>query len=157
MPPRRVTPSLPRVSLPPLRNLALVAAGGAVGAVARVALAVTFPVAEDALPWTTFAENVVGAFALALVLTLLAERLTTDRNVRLFVCTGALGAFTTYSTLATELSHRLLGGHLTLAVTYATASVILGLFAALAGARAARSWPWTPRWLTRRWHPRGRP
>jgi fluoride exporter len=144
------------VGLPPLRNLALVAAGGAVGAVARVALAAAFPVVADAYPWTTFAENVIGAFALALVLTLLAERFTTDRNVRLVVCTGALGAFTTYSTLATELSHRLLDGHLALAAAYATASITLGLLAAFAGARAARSWPWTPAWLTQRVQRRGR-
>jgi fluoride exporter len=157
VPPDRVATPRPGVGVPPLRNLALVAAGGAAGAVARVGLAVTFPVADRGFPWTTFAENVAGAFALALVLTLLAERFTTDRSVRLLVCTGALGAFTTYSTLAAELSRRMLDGHLTLAVTYAAASVTLGLFAAFVGARAARSWPWIPRWVMQRLGRRGRP
>jgi fluoride exporter len=150
VPPQHTAGRRHRLGGPPLRSLALVAAGGAVGAVARVALAQRFPTAGDAYPWTTFAENVGGAFGLALVLTLLAERLTTDRAVRLFLCTGALGAFTTYSTFAHELAARLLGGHLLVAAAYAAASLLAGLVAAVAGARAARSWPWIRRGRTGR-------
>ena len=146
---RRPTPQQPRPGTPPLHNVALVAAGGAVGAVARVALAVWFPVADQPVPWTTLIENLTGAFALALVLTLLTERLTTARWVHPLLCTGALGAFTTYSTLADELTG-LLAGHPLLAAGYAAASLLGGLLAALAGVQAARAWPWVPRRLARR-------
>jgi fluoride exporter len=128
-------------SVPPPRNLMLVAVGGAIGALARVGLAQAFPTPDDVFPWTTFAENVGGAFALALTLTLLAERFTGDPAVRLFLCTGALGAFTTYSTLATELVVRLTGADVLLAVIYAVASLLTGLLAAFAGMRVARRRP----------------
>lgn len=123
---------------PPLRNVGLVAAGGALGAVARVALAVWLPVTDGALPWTTFVENVVGAFALALTLAILAERVAVDPAVRLVVCTGALGAFTTYSTLAVELDRLVDGSHGVVAAGYAATSVAAGLLGALAGLRLGR-------------------
>jgi fluoride exporter len=124
--------------LPTWRDLGLVALGGAVGALARVGLAEAFPFAPDGMPWTTLVENVLGALLLGLLLTLLAGWSAATDAVRLAVCTGALGAFTTYSTFATELGERLLAGHVGLAVTYAVASVVLGLAAALVGARLAR-------------------
>ena len=130
--------------LPPWRYVAVVAVGGAVGALARVALAEAFPVAADGVPWTTLWENVVGALLLGLLLTLLTERLRVRDEVRLAVCTGALGAFTTYSTFATELAERWLDGHVLHAAAYAVASVTLGLAAALAGVWLARHGPWTP-------------
>jgi fluoride exporter len=123
----------------------MVALGGAVGALARVALAEAFPVDADSIPWTTLWENVAGALLLGLLLTLLTERMHVRDEVRLAICTGALGAFTTYSTFATELSERLLAGHAALAVVYSSASVLLGLTAALMGVWLGRRWPWAPR------------
>jgi fluoride exporter len=125
----------------PVRDLALVAAGGSIGAVIRVAFATWFPVPEARFPWTTFLENVSGAFLLAAVLTLLTERIATDPSVRLFVCTGALGAFTTYSTFAVEVGLLLDGGRQPTAILYATLSVIAGLTAGLAGVALALRWP----------------
>lgn len=123
------------------RALALVGGGGALGTVARVALAGRFPVADDAFPWTTFMVNVLGAFALALLLTVLTERLRADRDIRLFLGTGALGAFTTYSTLSTELAGRLGNGHVVLALGYVAATLVCGLAAAFAGVMVARRGP----------------
>jgi len=121
--------------LPPPRNLGHVALGGAVGAVARVALATRFPATPGSLPWVTLVENLVGAFLLALVITLLTERLALDPAVRLLVCTGMLGAFTTYSTLAVELDRLLAAGALAIAGTYVALTLLGGLTAALAGLR----------------------
>jgi fluoride exporter len=120
-------------------DIALVAAGGAVGALLRVGLARSYPVGDAAFPWTTFVENITGAFGLGLLLTLLAERWGAHRWPRLLLCTGALGAFTTYSTFTMELGDRLLIGEVALAATYAGASLVGGLAAAVAGVRAARS------------------
>lgn len=131
--------------LPPRRNLGYVALGGAVGALARVALAAWFPPQPGGFPWVTFVENVTGAFLLALVLTLLTERLALDPAVRLLLCTGALGAFTTYSTLAVEVDGLLRVGGAWLAVLYASTSVLLGLLAALLGVGLARRRPRGPR------------
>lgn len=142
VPPSEVAtpPSRPGL-LPPGRHVLLVAAGGAIGALARVALAELFPVDTRTLPWPTFLGNVTGAFALALVLTLLVERTTARPEARLAACTGALGAFTTYSALAVEASSRLTGGAALLGAVYGVASVAVGVLAAVAGARAARRRP----------------
>jgi fluoride exporter len=118
----------------------LVAAGGSVGALARVGLAERFPVLLDGFPWTTFVENVAGAFALALLLTAWTDRVVRRPEVRLAVCTGALGAFTTYSALAVEVTARAHADHLLLGVGYALASVLAGVAAALIGVAAARRW-----------------
>ena len=138
----RPPPPRPR---PSWRAPALVAAGGAVGALARVALAEAFPVSPDELPWTTLVENVGGALLLGWLLTLLLERVPTSDELRLLLCTGTLGAFTTYSTFATELAERLLGGHPLLALVYAVTSVTVGLAAATAGIWLARNGPLAPR------------
>ena len=129
---------------PPLRNLGFVAVGGAVGAVARVALAVGSPTPPGAFPWVTFLENVTGAFLLAWLLTLLTERLALDPTVRLLLCTGALGAFTTYSTLAVEVDGLLRTGAGVVGALYAVASVAIGPAAALLGIRLARWRPGAP-------------
>jgi fluoride exporter len=132
-----------RRATPPLSwgAVALVAAGGAIGAVARVGLTVVFPVDAGGVPWTTWVENVGGALLLGLVLTLLLERVPASDGLRLLVCTGALGAFTTYSTFATELADRLLGGHAIVAAVYAVTSLVAGLTAAVVGMRLARLLP----------------
>ncbi|WP_418284089.1 fluoride efflux transporter FluC [Halorubrum sp. DTA46] len=72
----------------------LVALGGVVGAVARYGIDVAL---GDATGVGTFAVNVVGSFALGVLLT----RATTTRT-QLFVGTGALSSFTTYSTFAAD-------------------------------------------------------
>lgn len=121
-----------------MRNLVAVAAGGAIGALARVALATVFPTAAGQLPWATLAGNLVGAVALGAVLTWLTERVQVDPTVRLALGTGMLGAFTTYSTLAVELNGLLVAGQILLAGAYASASLGLGLLGAIGGVRLAR-------------------
>jgi fluoride exporter len=128
-----------------LRELALVMAGGSVGALARVGFSALLPTPDGAFPTSTFVENVLGAFLLGLVLTLLAERVLTRPEVRLAVCTGALGAFTTYSTLAVELTRLDAVGHRWTALVYAAASLAFGLAAGLAGIRIGRVVPRSPR------------
>lgn len=137
---------------PPHRRLPLVlvvAVGGAVGAPLRYTLAHALPPAPHGWPTATFLTNLLGALLLGVLLEGLA-RLGPDpgarRVVRLGVGTGVLGAFTTYSTLATEAV--LLGrdGRTGLAVTYGLVSAVAGYGAAAAGIglaalghRAARS------------------
>jgi fluoride exporter len=125
-------------SLPPLRSVGLVFLGGAIGAVSRVAFATWFPTQPGAYPWTTFFENVVGAFLLALVLTVLAMPSQPTPRVQLLVGTGVLGAFTTYSTFAVELERLLDGGVPGVAAAYAGASLVTGVLAAAVGIALGR-------------------
>jgi CrcB protein len=83
-----------------LEPLVLIAVGGFVGAMLRHLLAVSLP--AGTLPWGTLAANVLGSFALSVLLyeQHLADLLTPQ--TRLIVGTGFLSSFTTYSTFALE-------------------------------------------------------
>lgn len=130
-----------RTSLPPWRLLGLVALGGAVGAPARWGLALWLPGPASGWPTATFTTNLVGAFALGLVLEALARRGPDEgrrRAVRLAVGTGFLGAFTTYSSFALEVDQYLRSGQVGLGAGYALATVAAGLLCATAGVAAGR-------------------
>lgn len=109
--------------------------GGAIGTAVRAALADALP-AVDGLSWTILAINVVGAFCLGLLLEHLARRgpdVGRRQTVRLFVGTGVLGGFTTYSTLADDTARLLTDGRWAAGTGYALLSVVLGLAAVVAG------------------------
>ncbi len=117
------------------RSLGLVALGGAIGTGVRALLAAAVP-AVHGLSWTILMINVVGAFCLGLLLDALARRGPDEgrrRSVRLFVGTGVLGGFTTYSTLADDTAQLLDAGRWGAGAGYALLSVVLGLVAAAVG------------------------
>jgi fluoride exporter len=120
------------------RALAAVAAGGALGATLRHAFLVAFPPVPGAFPATIFVENVVGAFLLGLVATLLLERWRPRWDLRPFLCTGLLGSFTTFSNVSLDLWVLGTDGRAGVALIYAGASVVAGLAAAVAGMVVAR-------------------
>ncbi|WP_144765587.1 CrcB family protein [Curtobacterium sp. 9128] len=115
--------------------LGVVALGGAVGTAVRAVLADLVP-AVSGISWTILAINVVGAFCLGLLLEALAHRgedVGRRRQLRLFVGTGVLGGFTTYSTLAVDTAHLLVDGRWGAGSGYALLSVVLGVLAVVAG------------------------
>ncbi|WIB58997.1 CrcB family protein [Curtobacterium sp. MCLR17_007] len=122
--------------------IGLVALGGAIGTAVRAVLAEAAS-AVDGVSWTILGINVVGAFCLGLLLEHLARRGPDEgrrQTVRLFVGTGVLGGFTTYSTLADDTARLLTDGRWGAGSGYALLSVVLGLVAVVGGlALAART------------------
>ncbi|WP_418275608.1 fluoride efflux transporter FluC [Isoptericola jiangsuensis] len=119
-----------------VRLVALVAAGGAVGSCLRWAVGLALPHADGHWPWSTFTVNVIGAFLLGWLLEALARRgpeTPRQRRVRLVAGTGTLGGFTTYSSLALDVTHLADGGTWVVASVYAGATLLLGTVAALLG------------------------
>jgi CrcB protein len=117
------------------RSLGLVALGGTLGTGAREALALSFPAAPGTLPVTILLINVTGSLLLGLLLESLLRRGPDEgprRDLRLFVGTGVLGGFTTYSALAVDTG-LLLDGHAGVAIAYALGSVVAGALAAAGG------------------------
>jgi CrcB protein len=108
----------------------LVAAGGFAGAVTRHAVDVATAVAVgDVTGAGTFLVNVVGSFALGLLVTR-----AVGARIRLFVGTGVVSSFTTYSTFATDAVA--LGT--TAGAAYVAVSYAAGFVAAYAGLAVGR-------------------
>ncbi len=123
----------PRRRVPDGRTLAAVFVGGALGTVARAALAVAFPVPAAHWPWPTFAVNVVGAFLLGWLLV----RLPAAGLGRPLLGAGLCGGLTTFSTMQVEIVGMLDGGHAGLAAVYAAASLVAGYAAVVAATALA--------------------
>jgi fluoride exporter len=120
-------------------GLLLVALGGALGAPLRVAL--TFGIVNllpqpVRFPWATLSINVSGSFLLG-VLVWFTGSLFGDAW-RLFLGTGVLGSYTTYSTFSVETLLLVERRHVARAVAYVAATVLCGLLAALAGMALGR-------------------
>ncbi|WP_107705297.1 FluC/FEX family fluoride channel [Nocardioides allogilvus] len=113
-------------------DLALVAVGGAVGAVLRWGLGEVTPDGSG-FPWTTFAINVAGCLALGLLPIAVAR----DHRLTLLLGPGLLGGFTTVSTYADQARGLTADGHAGLAGTYVVCTLAAALAAAAVGRRLA--------------------
>jgi CrcB protein len=111
-------------------ELAMVGAGGAIGALGRVGLAQAWPTAAGSWPWATLAVNILGAFLLGSLMSGLRHGPISIPTYRL-LGTGFCGALTTFSTMQLELLAMLDHARYDLALGYAGASIVGG-YAAVA-------------------------
>ncbi len=124
-------------------NVVIVFLGGALGSVARYLVATWAVNAWGAdFPRGTVIVNLVGSFLISLVLGLALETPAISPQLRLFLTTGVMGGFTTYSSFNYETLHFLEEGlvaraSLNVGITVAgcLAAGALGLAAARALAR----------------------
>ncbi|MEU0356942.1 FluC/FEX family fluoride channel [Streptomyces cyaneofuscatus] len=124
---------------PQARVLGAVAAGGALGALARYGALVVWPVAGGGFPWTVCVVNVSGCALIGVLMVLTVERgRVTHPLVRPFLGVGVLGGFTTFSTYAADVSGLLVRQELLTAVAYMAATVVAALAAVWAGAVVTR-------------------
>ncbi|MFE5710800.1 fluoride efflux transporter CrcB [Streptomyces sp. NPDC056501] len=119
-----------------------VAAGGALGAVARYGASLVWPTPAHAFPWTTFTVNAVGCAVLGVLMVLLTEtriRVAPHPLLRPFLGTGFCGGFTTFSTYALDTQRLLAAGEATRALLYLGATLLTALAAVWAGVAATRA------------------
>lgn len=121
-----------------IREIAIVAAGGAIGAVARYGLSGWLAKHAAHFPLGTLVVNVLGCLAIGLLMTLSEESGRVSVNARLFIAVGLLGAFTTFSTFGYETFGLLRRGETGLALASVAANVLIGLGAVVAGRALAR-------------------
>lgn len=121
-----------------MRDLLLVAAGGAIGAGARHLTAKAALVLLPAtFPWGTYLINVAGCLVMGVVAGL-ASNGAMSPSTRLFVATGILGGYTTFSTFGLETQGLLSNGRMSAALAYVLGQVILGVLGIFLGLAVAR-------------------
>lgn len=83
--------------------IAAVAAGGALGSVARYWLSTMLRSAVPGFPWGTLVVNLVGGFAMGVITAYAMTRPgALSEPLRLGLTTGILGGFTTFSAFSVE-------------------------------------------------------
>ena len=116
----------------------LVAAGGALGAVARYLVGELFAHRFGVhWPWGTLFINLSGCLLISLFLGAGSGRVA-DTNLRYLLPIGFVGAYTTFSTYEYETLRLFELGRAGSALAYVAASNLLGFAAVLAGAWLAR-------------------
>ncbi|WP_069464564.1 fluoride efflux transporter FluC [Actinacidiphila rubida] len=118
--------------------VAVVALGGAIGACARYGIALGWPTAPDAFPWTTLVVNAVGCAVIGVFMVVITDVWAAQRLVRPFFGTGVLGGFTTFSTYTTDVQRLADGGHPRTALAYLALTVVAALASVWAAAAATR-------------------
>ncbi|TPJ37353.1 fluoride efflux transporter CrcB [Mesorhizobium sp. B2-5-13] len=122
-------------------NLLLVMVGGGIGAGIRHLTSMgALRLVGPNYPWGTMAINIIGSFAMGLFIAILARR-GGSNELRLFVATGILGGFTTFSAFSLDFAALWERGATLPAFGYALASVIGAIIALFLGLWLARSLP----------------
>jgi fluoride exporter len=116
-----------------------VAAGGAIGAVARYLINIS-PTSNlfGKFPFPTFLINITGSFLIGFLLILLTDKIVVSENFRMALIVGFLGAFTTFSTFEMEIFGLAREREFILAIAYLLLSVTIGFVSVLAGVALAR-------------------
>ena len=124
-----------------MQMILYVALGGALGAVGRYLVAMqAIRMFGPQLPVGTIVVNVVGSFALGLLVELLALRVNITPEVRAFLVLGVLGGFTTFSAFSLDMSLMIERSQYAEAAAYAIGSVVLCVVALFAGLWIGRAY-----------------
>jgi fluoride exporter len=89
-------------------------------------------------PYGTLAINVLGSLAMGLIAEYFALKLGLPQRWRLFLTTGVLGGFTTFSAFSLEAALLYERGQIAGAALYVVASVVLAIGALFAGLAIVR-------------------
>jgi CrcB protein len=117
-------------------NYLLVFIGGGVGSTLRhIINVISARFLGTAFPYHTFIINITGSTVMGLIAGYLAFKGEASQPWRLFLMTGVLGGYTTFSAFSLEAALLYERGEIGLALVYVLGSVVLsiaGLFAGLA-------------------------
>lgn len=119
----------------------LIFLGGGIGAALRHGVNITAAqLLGLAFPWGTFIVNVLGSFLIGVLAAWFASRDGgISQHVRLFLVTGILGGFTTFSAFSLDFALLFERGEVAQGVAYVLGSVLLSLGAIFLGLFVVRS------------------
>lgn len=118
-----------------LREMAIVAIGGSVGAVLRfvVAGAMQRTYAPGGFPTGTYVVNAIGCFLIGLLMAFFVPKQPQSRDLQLLLVTGFLGGLTTFSAFSYETFELMRQDRMGLALSNVVLSVVSGVLAVWAG------------------------
>ncbi len=126
-----------------MQGLLLVGLGGFLGAIARYALGtlVSQATADGRVPLATFIVNVLGCLLVGVLAGIAERHEVFGAGARLFLFTGLLGGFTTFSAFGLEAVQLVRRGDVGPAVLYAGGSVVFGIAAVWLGLKLVAMLP----------------
>jgi CrcB protein len=112
-----------------------IAAGGALGAVARhyTTLLMGKALGLGGFPFGTMTANIVGSFLIGLLVTALSFKFEASQELRGFLVVGFLGGFTTFSSYSLETVLLFERGNWIAGASYSLGSLLIGVIALLFG------------------------
>ena len=123
-----------------MKLLLLASAGGALGAGARyLAYTEVTRIWGAAFPWGTLVINVSGSLLIGMLMAILLIKLPDAIGLRIFLVTGVLGGFTTFSAFSMEFVALMERSEITYALLYAAGSVVLSIAACWLGLSVTRA------------------
>ncbi len=116
-----------------MKLILMIGIGGFIGSISRYLISLFVQNKFlSTFPFGTFSVNIIGCFLIGIVYAL-SERGNVNVEWRLFLATGILGGFTTFSSFSNETVSMLRDAQYGYAVLYVSASVIIGLLATFCG------------------------
>ena len=126
-----------------MQSVLIVFAGGGLGAVARhlINLSVSRVIGSD-FPWGVMLINVSGSVIMGMAAAFFAFKAdaTWSQPLRLFMTTGILGGYTTFSAFSLDVALLWERGEPLHALVYVLGSVILSVLGLFAGLAVIRLW-----------------
>ena len=114
--------------------------GGGIGAALRHGVNIgAARLFGTSFPFGPLSVNIIGCLAMGLLAGYFAFKGDLSQNWRLFLTTGILGGFTTFSAFSLDVAVLYERGEIGLAATYVLASVMVSLMAVFAGLALMRS------------------
>jgi CrcB protein len=123
-----------------MKTVLAIALGGAFGAVARYFIARWCGmVLGEGFPWGPLTVNVVGCFAMGMLVELMASVWSPSAEMRAFLTVGILGALTTFSTFSLDIAVLHGRGETLLAASYVLVTVVASIVTIFAGLAVMRT------------------
>ena len=123
-----------------LRMILAVAAGGAIGSVARYLVGIgSTRLFGLAFPWGTLLINIAGSFLIGAFIEMFALKWDLPQEARVFLTVGICGGFTTFSAFSLDAYLLVQRGDWWLAAGYVIGSVVLSIGALIAALHLVRS------------------
>lgn len=116
-----------------LQNFLWVALGGALGSCGRYGVSLILNTKSLGFPYATFVVNLLGSLLLGALLA--SSFWDGDKNIgfKLFLTTGLMGGFTTYSTFSFETMDLLRQGQMGMGMSYLFTTLFVCLLASWLG------------------------